>query len=609
MAESHQHPPHASASHQRRAAAPARESSAIPLEVPAQRAIAGAAARPTLLRKTSNVVALQRTVGNQAVQRLAVQRNDGPSRAAPSAPAPTAQAEPGKRPVEMTDVDCKLILDRCDRSWVEVKKRYVPDPPLMTRLIRYREESWTRLFEGVKRDLKADGLKTFFAGSTDLTSDVDVTVIGKTPRQEVTAVTLFNKRFREFWGKESGTVFDVNLYARDFIPQRIGEVDKDKLKKLRESLKTATDPEVKQNLQGQIDQIETQANEINQEVVGEDSWQQTQANEQEILELNDVMALLKMRRFMSDEAWADHMQASMTGAKDPKTQSEIRDRFKKADDLFREIKSELDGKIVALNQKLFPQIKNVAERAEKITDAREDAEMQASNRLYEATLIDVAEIGDQIDTLKAEVKKSGVRTPQQAKELDRLTNAYMQVKTKALVFANESYHTGGTLKDVVLNRQSNLGIQLTIPDYMQSINEQAGFVAEQLNHKGDPAGYRMWKAGKYLERLVLALSSVRDIAKKDARLPEVPKAEGEDTVLTIARQLLGVKKDDSLKSDQARNEKAVEKAAAFGFATVGDPRANDRADNAALLSFVLKFNAAANQIVRPLIQRQRPADV
>jgi hypothetical protein len=54
-------------------------------------------------------------------------------------------------------------------------------------------------------------------GSQELTSDIDINTYGDGTEF---AVRWFNRLFRElFGGKESGAVFDVNIYAKDFLPQ------------------------------------------------------------------------------------------------------------------------------------------------------------------------------------------------------------------------------------------------------------------------------------------------------------------------------------------------------------------------------------------------------
>ena len=58
-------------------------------------------------------------------------------------------------------------------------------------------------------------MKTRAAGSTALSSDYDITFMGK---QGAFAVQEFNKQFRAYWGKEAGTVFDTNVYAEDVLP-------------------------------------------------------------------------------------------------------------------------------------------------------------------------------------------------------------------------------------------------------------------------------------------------------------------------------------------------------------------------------------------------------
>jgi hypothetical protein len=129
-------------------------------------------------------------------------------------------------------------------DWNQIKQKFVQYPPLMRQIIAervrvvdrtYREaikdisqnpENFTNEPEMIKM-LKTDEgkarlkeVKLLPIGSKDLTSDYDATVVGKPGdgALEILAVIAFNKRFQQDWGRESGTVFDTNVYTTGHMP-------------------------------------------------------------------------------------------------------------------------------------------------------------------------------------------------------------------------------------------------------------------------------------------------------------------------------------------------------------------------------------------------------
>jgi hypothetical protein len=568
-----------------------------------------------LLARMGNVALLQRFAGNQAVVGL-IQRNtaldlmkemafgvEDDAADAPAGPAPAPIAN-------LTDEQCKALVDDCGKSWKRVQDRYAYQEggaATMRRLLKYREDTTSALIAYVKEQIKAQfgpkaAIESFFAGSTDLTSDIDMTIISQHPKRgpeiEVAAITRFNARFRELLGAEAGTYFDVNLYARDFIPQKVGRINKEKLAKKRARLKqvndlllrTPTDPallEEKAALETRIGVIETQANRITTEGARGDSFMSTAERDRQLQAIDDVMSLVKLRRYMSADAWGAHMRAAMAEAPDLTTRNQIVIRYTQADDLWRETKTAIDTKILALNQDAYPRIEGVRDRVAFITRARGDAEMQATNRLYEETLNEVVRLGQQIAAIKREVLAfEGIHRTQQA-ALDRLTKAYLAAKTKALVFANESYHTGGALKDVVLNRQSGFGVTLSVRDYLQSVHEQAGFIAEQVEGPDNArrAGQAFWKVGKYVDRLCSAIADIKKEVVKTQPTFDITSLPA--TLQPLALRLLTIKKmpEAWLRAGAART--------AAGEAGYDSPER--------LLEVVLEVNREADAKVRPLL--------
>ena len=91
---------------------------------------------------------------------------------------------------------------------------------LMRKLWEFRQWHHELILQRTKDDpsLGKDGLKEWkSAGSKTLTSDIDVNLKGTKTEQ---AVAVFNRKFKADgggWAHEAGVVYDVNVYALDFM--------------------------------------------------------------------------------------------------------------------------------------------------------------------------------------------------------------------------------------------------------------------------------------------------------------------------------------------------------------------------------------------------------
>ncbi|HIB77540.1 MAG TPA: hypothetical protein EYO58_07995, partial [Flavobacteriales bacterium] len=90
---------------------------------------------------------------------------------------------------------------------------------LMRKLIAVRALDCNTLLKEtqsiINRIYGPKGLTTWsHSGASELTSDIDINLKGLNTEY---AVEVFNYLFREEWGFEAGTVYDLNAYALDFI--------------------------------------------------------------------------------------------------------------------------------------------------------------------------------------------------------------------------------------------------------------------------------------------------------------------------------------------------------------------------------------------------------
>lgn len=453
-----------------------------------------------------------------------------------------------KKKAENDNKDYKEMVNKAG-SWDKVKKNYLKDTKTMQGLIKFRKEEVGSIINEVRKSLKTDAhnLKDIAPGSTDLTSDYDVTFDGGENKSlESKAVKEFNKLFRERWGKESGTIFDTNVYTTGHMPTGEDKKEKEKDK-------------------------------------GRTQWQMTKEGEKKSDKLLDEMALLKIRRNMSQSQWEKYKKNMLNGIKDKNTKKETEVRLKKVEQLHQESQEELKNKISSLTKKHESLLKKLKSKLNN-KNKKKDTEMAANNQIYESYLTKVEENLTKLEALKTEVEDQKVRTKKQAEKLDKLTLELQEMRSKALVFANEAYHTGGAVEHVVLNQQMGQGISINNTQYLQSANEQTGFAVEQINdHKN--MGMALWKSSKYVDRLCDAINNIHKNHKEEGfKLPEKQKG-----MSTLATELLKIKKskDEKLATDKQKSNAAKKLAK--------DNKINSKDQ---YLKDILTMNTEVNQQIR-----------
>ncbi|MEM7580009.1 MAG: hypothetical protein AAF316_09165 [Cyanobacteria bacterium P01_A01_bin.80] len=433
-----------------------------------------------------------------------------------------------KKKAENDNKDYQEMVKKAG-SWEKVKETYLKDKKTMEGLIKFRKEEVGKIIDQVRKSLKTDdqGLKDIAPGSTNLTSDYDVTFdAGKNKSLEGKAVQEFNKLFSKSWGKESGIIFDTNVYTTGHMPTGEGKEEKEQ------------------------DKNKTQ-------------WQMTKEGEKKSDKLLDEMSLLKIRRNMSDTQWKKYKKDMLNGIKDKNSKKETEARLKKVEQLHTESQKEFKNKISKLTkehksllQKLKSKLKNKEKKNPDANQNNPDTEMAANNRLYESYLTKVEENLTELEALRTEVEEQKVRTKEQAKKLDELTLELQEMRSKALVFANEAYHTGGAVEHVVLNQQMGQGISISNNQYLQSINEQTGFAVEQINGN-ENMGMALWKSAKYVDRLC---DAINNIDQEDFKIPKK-----QTKMVEIAKGLLKIKKDENLPTDEQKSNAAKEFAKSKGY--------------------------------------------
>jgi hypothetical protein len=549
-------------------------------------------------------------------------------------------------------------------GWNQIKQKFVEYPPLMRQIIaerirvvdrNYREaikdiyqnpENFTNEPEMIKM-LKTDEgkarlkeVKLLPIGSKDLTSDYDATVVGKPGdgALEILAVIAFNKRFQQDWGRESGTVFDTNVYTTGHMPasslsnqgqqyssrsalaghvkdiqtleqkleeiraperttikdekqrrdmeQQIRKLIRDKKNDIKEAVskinnlrkasgeKRLTTEEVIKQLDADLDSNKTDLKKQIQQEEGSGNVGVKKETRRIIAKNEEIMSLVKMRRFMTEEQWRDYSQSMRDRGADSSL-------FEQADSIYKTLQGELDT------------------RKSTLPDTVKDPENYASNRLYEEKLGELIPRLQELKQLREKYKglKQKDIPGDKLARVQVLNIEVNQIQSEALFFANEAYHTGGPVEHVVLNQQMRLDLDVNAQKLSHSVNEQTGFIMEQTEHVStdDPKGFgkSLWKSAKYLDRICNAAEKLEYImtstqmAVNNKTIEDIPDGELKKVyqMRDAAAELLKIKKN-AVMDDKTKSQKALKIVEKIGLNNVKDYQQR-----------VLELNAILNQRV------------
>jgi hypothetical protein len=396
-------------------------------------------------------------------------------------PAETAEGHGARSPLDIyekhgplrtPDDALKALVDV--RSWA-IKAAYKNDPASAQAIVDAREQ-WV---DGVLKALGDKyGVDLRAVGSTSLTSDYDLQLLarrlgaaaeaGGDPRHNVAKVLAeFNARARDFFGAESATALDTNVY--DF-----GEA----------MLRASGDaPDFKS-----------------------DNPMYRNENER----LQDIMSLAKVRRYIgpevqerklsreeaqkqSKEAWEKYIEAEL--ALTPKEmRREIEARMREAEKRYEAAEKTIDANVEKL----------VAERGENgaRTEDAANLRLEAANELYVAALA-------KVDALRAKRDKALdalAKNPDDARRreaVDQYTLLIRQEMAAAVLFANEVYNSEGAVIHIV-GEQAGLGVKAKKTELVQSLREQFADALKDLspNHYGSDPDRAAVQTSKYLGRFL-----------------------------------------------------------------------------------------------------------
>jgi hypothetical protein len=486
---------------------------------------------------------------------------------------------------------------RAAGSWKEVKKRYLDNEGTMRLILQYRIDEVGRIYKQVIDQMWNDNepkrtaynkdksvpkeevfqlndLQFAMMGSTDLTSDYDVSFDHNVEKPWVgtTAVKLFNEKFRAKWGKEAGTVFDTNVYTQGFMPSDMSNIPagveksiKGRIDKVTKEIETAGDGSgelaaLKTKLELQAKTAAGVREQMAKDAIDGRSKKRVtdRVSQQKVFEIEDLMSLVKIRKFMGTAEWREYSELLLEGLPEGPAREAAASVLERADTTF-----------VMLNKQLRTRMKQLKESGSGADEA--DLELEASNRLYEEYL-------EQAGGIVAE-NKGILQGP--------AISDWTQKQSSALYFANEAYHTSGPVESTVIGQQMGIAMKQVAEQHLQAINEQTGFVVEQHENAHGNNGRFLWKSAKYVDRICSILGQI----KKDIGPTALNDPKHAGVLKPLSANLLTIKKGNE--TDAQKDEMSL---MVLDSAGGGDVR-----------QMVVELNADVNQqlrVVKPKVSAE-----
>jgi hypothetical protein len=421
------------------------------------------------------------------------------------------------------------------------------------------------------------------AGSGTATSDIDVNLSGDSTEY---AVESFNALFRGTWGKEAGTVFDVNIYARDYLPESGAG-----------SLAIAGEKEADASGSGAGALGQGDAAWGSRGVSFETTLQEGTETAKKASGSQEVYSLLKTRKDMSFIDWQKFKLAQMaefgadTAGRDAKQAA-----FTEAEAMYTAREQQITAEVAKLDAKARLLVEESKKKGETppAQDSEAEKRIKAENALYEAKLKNVATVRAKLAVYK-EMLLAGQKT---VAEVEVVSAELQEALHEASSYANEAYITSATVLHVVGNLQllkggEKLSIGLSGADYLASANEQVGFIFDDLHREATIEG-GLLKAGKYISRLGHAGVKAEAAAAKKAAAasgkPPTPLASPSCAqVEKYGKALMDIKE----KIRPADQNAALGRASADGWTLSG---LKTDAVKAAILKFQSKIQTLAGKV-------------
>lgn len=405
---------------------------------------------------------------------------------------------------------------------------------LMQQIWKFRQWHHDQILKRTKQRVEAEtgdkkGLENWpAAGSTTLTSDIDVNLKGT---QTELAVKIFNEEFKkDGWDYEAGVVYDVNVYALDFM-HAFGGVE--------------------------VDGHQVTKKEGEREGQKQGGFKERILSEQD-KEQQDEWSLVKVRLYISNPVqWEEYAEAA--GLSKQKKES-VEAKYQ---NYLREISQEMSNQAgigldaVSGADDMASGISGLNSTAENLIHQQQRDQRQqslnsevlaenlligSSNRVYERKL-------EELSKLRKEVKEAIARYDEMAKKPNNqgtsssgmtALNGLIEVKLKALrklvsecaLFSNEAYVTDAAVYHAVVGLQGGNAIEQTKAESMQAVTENMGDALKEISRHNNSLGEAAFKSGKYIWRMADAAKNMGF-----SRIPGVNELY--DAGYTIANDIKG----------------------------------------------------------------------
>ncbi|AOY79103.1 hypothetical protein BJP36_03430 [Moorena producens JHB] len=394
-----------------------------------------------------------------------------------------------QEPQEWSNEDCQNAIKGLNSDWKHIHATLKNDTEALKKLVDFRKQLVDSLIDEMRQ--KYPGLVASSVGSSDLTSDYDVT-LGVTDGSvnDVKAVQELNARLKEIFGKQPGTVFDTNFYTNNFLT-------------LKENI--LTDGSV-----GEVAPADS-PNEATAPITTADQ---------------DVLALLKQRRYMDQIKWDDYVKEVTNDITDPTKRAETRRQYDTANDIYQislqelleatgepsesvQLTAEEESLIELQPVESHEQFRNQLLLSHKIRaqeESNSDLVLEKSNELYNNRMLQVRELQAQVAALP----------DQNSEEAQNLKAEVERQLSNALFFASEAYHSKGTILHVVegiQGKNQEVLAALTPNQILDSVNEQLGDFLKDIRHytaEEVDDGTTFYRASKYMHRLFDAVNLLKE---------------------------------------------------------------------------------------------------
>ncbi|MGW2232160.1 hypothetical protein [Streptomyces formicae] len=360
------------------------------------------------------------------------------------------------------------MLSTADNDWVTVKKVYAgrPGKPML-KLTEFREAYVTAVLGAILENYA--GATMSAVGSQNETSDFDVTLIGG--KQTWSAMKAFNDTFRSIWGKESGIVFDTNIYVDAIVPPTRRHSPESWL------MKDGPPGTAKE-------------------------WQY----------VHEAASLAKLRRFTEQREWEDYVvdvtdgiMRSTAGAPHHISSrfsrtTHARGAFRMADIMYDSYTRSVARTLKAAGLS-GPPAQSDDDFVRSMEHQEENAVMRSRNVLYTLSIRGA-------QNTERSFLKHGPSSRNQGSW--RSKASISELNSRALLCAMEAYHSAGAVFDVVFRQQAGLldTSDLVFSDYVQSFNEQVGDALKDLRHYGSDPGMAFCQSAKYIRRMIIAADAL-----------------------------------------------------------------------------------------------------